>query len=216
MRATSRFLALALAAALQPAVAGVVALDFEDVKGFGQLGNQYASSGVTFTGKAWGVSSVLNGCDGALLFSRAGSCGALLLGNPGQSATPNSIDFTIDLADGFNEFAFVYGIRGGSNVVIRVFDGFGGTGNALDVLTGLTGSSCGQSGVSFCQWHTSSLKFNGTAHSVTISGVDQRLMLDDLQFTTPAVGTPLPEPASVALALGALGAAGWTRRRAVR
>jgi hypothetical protein len=51
---------------------------------------------------------------------------------------------------------------------------------------------------------------------VTISGVDQRLMLDDLQFTTPAVGTPLPEPASVALALGALGAAGWTRRRAVR
>ena len=29
-------------------------------------------------------------------------------------------------------------------------------------------------------------------------------------------GTPLPEPASIALALGALGAAGWARRRAAR
>jgi hypothetical protein len=217
MRVTSKLLALTLAAALQPAVAGVVALNFEDVTGFGKLGDQYASSGVTFTGNAWGVSSILNDCGGVLLFSRPGSCGALLLGDPQQFATPDPRDFTIDLADGFvNEFAFVYGVRGGSDVVIKLFDGIGGTGNALQTLEGLTGGSCGQSGISFCQWHNGSIKFEGTARSMTISGVDQRLMLDDLRFTTPTVGTPLPEPASIALALGALGAAGWTRRRAAR
>jgi hypothetical protein len=214
MRATSKLLALTLAAALQPAVAGVVALNFEDITTVGQLG-QY--NGVTFTGPAWGVTSALNDCDGLWLFAKTGSCGALLLGNPGLAATPNALSVTIDLAGGFvNEFDFVYGIRAGSNVTVRVFDGVGGTGNALQTLAGLTGSSCDLPGISFCQWHNGSLKFDGTARSVTFSGVDQRLMLDDLQFTAPTVGTPLPEPASIALAFGALGALGWARKRAAR
>lgn len=217
MRATSKLLALALTAALQPAVAGVVALTFEDITTVGKLGDQYASKGVAFSGNAWAVTSALGDCDGLWLFDKAGSCGALLLGNPLQAATSNSLSFTIDVAAGFvNTFDFVYGIRGGSNVTIKVFDGLGGTGNALQTRTGLTGGSCGQAGISFCQWHNGSLSFDGTARSVTISGVDQRLMLDDLQFTAPTVGTPLPEPASIALALGALGAAGWVRKRAAR
>ena len=214
MRATSKLLALTFAAALQPAVADIVALDFEDITSVGKLGDY---NGVKFTGNAWGVTSALNGCDGLWLFNKANSCGALLLGNPGLAATPDPVTFTIDLAGGFvNEFDFVYGIRAGSNVTIRVFDGLGGTGTALQTLAGLTGSSCDQSGISFCQWHDGSIKFDGTARSLTISGVDQRLMLDDLQFTSPAAGTPLPEPGSIALALSALGALGWARKRAAR
>lgn len=216
MRATSKLLALALTAALQPAVAGVVALNFEDITGVSKLGNQYAASGVAFTGNAWGVASALNDCDGLWLFAKADSCGALLLGDPLQSATSNTLSFTIDVAGGFvNAFNFVYGIRSGSNVTIRVFDDVGGHGTALRTLNGLTGGGCTAGGIAFCQWHNGSVSFEGTARSVTISGVDQRLMLDDLQFT-PAAGTPLPEPTSIALALGALGAAGWTRRRATR
>ena len=57
MRATSKLLALALTAALQPAVAGVVALDFENSGVFDKLGNQYSSSGVVFSGDAWSVAS---------------------------------------------------------------------------------------------------------------------------------------------------------------
>lgn len=217
MRAKSKLLALALTAALQPAFAGMVSLDFEDTTGYGQVGNRYDSLGVNFTGSAWAVTSALNSCNGIWLFSKAGSCGALLLGDPTLTATSGPISFTIDVAAGFiNEFDFVYGIRAGSDVIIQVFDGAGGTGNTLKIQQGLIGGGCGIARVRFCEWSNGIVKFDGTARSLTITGIDQRLMLDDMKFTTPAAGTPLPEPGSIALALGALGALGWTRKRAAR
>lgn len=61
-----------------------------------------------------------------------------------------------------------------------------------------------------------SLSFQGVARSVVFSALDQSVLLDDLSFTTPSATGRLPEPTSVALALGALGALGWSRRRAAR
>ena len=219
MRATSKLLALALTAALQPAVAGVVSLNFEDVKSNGLLGERYASQGVSFSGNAWGVTSNQTPCTGSLLFSRPGSCGALLLGlTAGANPTSAFTSFTIDVAGGFiDEFSFVYGVRSQSGVTVEIFDELNGRGNSLQLLSSLSGSACATGSLQFCQWYSTSLQFSGTAKSIVISGRDQRLMLDDLKFTTPGTsGGTLPEPASLALAIGALGALGWARKRTAR
>lgn len=222
MRTTSKLLALALTAALQPALADTVTLNFEDVTSSVLAGNRYSSQGVAFTGNAWGVKSNQAPCGaGGLFFSHAGSCGALLLAGTAGQTTDNLVkSFTINVADGFvTEFSFLYGLRSLSGATIKVFSGLdGGVLLNEDPLASLalTGSQCSTGGaVLFCDpnWFTSTLKFNGLAHSVVVSGIDQRLMLDDLKFITPAANGRLPEPASIALALGALGALGWARRR---
>lgn len=217
MRVTSKLLALAFTAALQPAMAGVVSLDFEDLKGTGQLA---AYDGVTFSGDAWGLTSksMANGCSGFGSFVRAGSCGALELALdatalPGQ----DSQSFILDLAGGFvGEFSFVYSAQPDSAVTIQLFEGANGTGKELQSMTGLTETGCSIPGVRFCNWTSSSIKFDGTALSLRVSGMDQGLLLDDLKFIQAAAGGTVPEPASMALALGALGAAALTRRRAAR
>jgi hypothetical protein len=218
MRATSKLLALALTAALQPAVAGVVSLDFEGTSGVNKVDNLYASRGVTFAGDAWSITSNQNNCNGVAFFSRPGSCGGLLLGlNPFSAPGASTASMMIDLADGFiTEFSFVYGIRTSSNVSIKIFDGLDGQGTLLQSVTGLTGSACSNNPLLFCNWNSSTIKFSGVARSVVVSGLDQRLMMDDLQFITPSATGRLPEPTSIALVLGALGAVGWARKRAAR
>ncbi|MGQ3053458.1 MAG: hypothetical protein ACT6S0_16905 [Roseateles sp.] len=219
MRAKSKLLALALTAALQPALAGVVSLDFEHETDVSKVAGFYAAQGVVFSGNAWSISSNQNGCPGIALFSRTNSCGGLLLGvDPLQSPGAGSTSFMIDLAGGFvTEFSFVYGIRSSANVTIKVFDELDGKGNLLQSLNGLSGSACDVGVLSFCEWYSTSIRFSGVAKSVMVTGVDQRLMMDDLQFITPTtVPGQLPEPASMALALSALGALAWARKRAAR
>lgn len=219
MRATSKLLALALTAAMQPAVAGVITLDFEKATAVGLAGNLYADQGVTFTGNAWALTSNQLGCTGAAYFSRTGSCAGLLLGvDPTRTATSAMTSFTIDLAEGFiDEFSFFYSIRGGVAASIKLYDGVGGQGTELQSLGTFPGTTCANTALRFCDWFSSSIKFSGVARSVVVSGVDQRLMLDDLRFITQtAAPGQLPEPSGIALAVGALGALAWSRKRAKR
>ncbi|MFN3303528.1 MAG: PEP-CTERM sorting domain-containing protein [Roseateles sp.] len=216
MRAKSKLLALGLAAVLQPAVAGVVNLGFEQPADWGKLSNQFVAQGVTFSGDAWAVGSAIDDCDGSVLFSKAGSCGALLLGNPSLAATSQTKSLTINLTGGFiQQFDFVFGQVAGASVAIKVFEGLDGSGAQLGIAAALNGGGCSEPSLRFCGdvWPAGYVKFDGVARSVVISGIDQRLMLDDLQFITPAASNRLPEPASVGLALSALGALGWVRRR---
>lgn len=231
MRAINKFLALTLVAALQPAVAGTVTLNFEDLSSFAALEGRYSQAlGVTFKGAAYGaVSSVVTSnsdpqpkCGGSgdylrINFTRPNSCGGLFLYDGTDTTT--GTDFVLNLAGGFiSEFTFFYATTqagGGSDAQISVYDEADGLGNALNSASGLAANDCpGNSGFTFCDFKSERITFTGVAQSLRVTGFNQRLMLDDLTFTTPAAaGTPLPEPASAALVLGALGALAWVRQR---
>ena len=112
--------------------------------------------------------------------------------------------------------SFTYGQLTAGGLSISVFGSRDGSGNPLTVLSNLLEPGCNQPNVRFCGWEDDAIEFQGTAYSITFSGFDKRVMLDNLSFTTRDAANPLPEPASMALALGALGALGWARRRTSR
>ena len=221
MRAMSKLLAIALTATVQSVMAGTVKLNFEDLLKTEPLTTRYAAQGVTISDSAWAATSEActypNGQTGDVSFSRSGSCGALwLVEDPTKTSTNTAKSLTISLADGFiDAMSFVYsGSVAFPNLQVHAFDA---AGRELGLgLNGLTAAAC--SGFIFCNWSgTVSLSFTGVARSVTFTAVDGTVLLDDLSFTTPAT-TPgnLPEPASIALALGALGGLAWSRRRTAR
>lgn len=223
MRAKNKFLVLALAAALQPAIADVVPLDFEDFTGFVELGSRYsASAGLTFSPNAWGVRALdrPNPCAGTIRFqplaNGSPNCGALLLAeDAGGTFGSDTLSFKISSDFGFvNSISFAFAL--GTNAVAKV-DVLDANGNSLlPTLGDLAGNAC-SNGYFFCDWEKKTVEFSGVASSIVFSAKDQGLMLDDLVLTTDLPpSTDLPEPASIALALGALVAAGWTRRRAPR
>lgn len=222
MRATSKLLALALAAALQPAMAGVVSLDFEKEANIAtaQIGDRYlASKGVSFSGDAWYLTSgsTVNGCTGIGNFLRTGSCGAMELAADAKSLPVDQQDsFILNLAGGFQtEFSFFYSALLQTSALVEIFDGANAAGKLLASST-FDGAGCSLTRYTFCDFTQGSVLFDGTALSLKVTGADQSLMMDDLSFITPTSGGQVPEPASAALALGALGAAAWARRRATR
>lgn len=223
MRNLLKFPLLAVALAVGTASAAPVMLDFEDGAQLAELaGNRYqASAGASFGNNAWLVGSQLNNCGGVFLFTRTNSCGALLVVEdffaPGQSTDP--IDVTLTIGQGFvDAINFVYSTKvdrgAGGDLTVNVFDA---NGNSLLDNGPMSFGDVGDClGVQFCNWQSGSLKFSGVARYVTFSGNNGNLMLDDIGFNTPASGaTGVPEPATLALSLGALGMAAASRRRKV-
>jgi len=226
MRATSKLLALALTAALQPAFAGVVSLNFEDVTvasdpdglGMFQLGDRYKNLGVQFSGAAWGVTSLK--CDGFSLFvPHDNGCSALMLaGDPRDGTIESGKTFTMNFADGFaSGSSFFYTALTSSKLSITLFDGLDGKGNSISVsaLDKLAVADCDVVGARLCNWFALTMDFTGTAKSMVVSGNDETVMLDDIKLVQASTNPGrLPEPASLALSIGALGALGWARKRA--
>jgi len=239
MRAKSKLLALALTAALQPAFATVVpiSVNFEDISSsvdsdgvLSLLDPGYAGvPGVKFKGSAWGIGS--QSCNALYAFSftpgAAGGCNAFLLAGPDLGAPGGTQTATINLVDGFvtgdtssasskDRSYLYYSALLSSSLSITAYEGLDGTGKDFKFAVSDIGG-CGAS-AAFCTWTRLNLDVGSfTAHSLVISGIDQKVLLDDLQFIAPSSTQPpsaLPEPGGIALALGALGALAWSRKRA--
>lgn len=210
MRTTSKILAVALTAAVQSAMAGTVELKFEDLTTTASLNGAY--NGVNVSGSAWGALSA-DCTNGDALFTRPNSCGALWLAvDPDKPQNGKIESLTLSLAGGFDALSFVYsGSANTINLSVSVFDA---AGNELTSLQNLTGQACASTSYLFCNWsQTLNLQFSGIARSITFSALDKNVLLDDIVFRTPTATGRLPEPTSVALALGALGGLAWSRKR---
>jgi len=121
----------------------------------------------------------------------------------------------MDRAAGFTTgFSFFYvSLRQPGS--FTVWDGLGGTGNALATL-GLSANagSCAGYGAGFCPFSAAGVSFAGTAYSVSFAGVANQIVFDDVTFGSSTPGTVVPEPATVALtAAGLLAMAAAARRR---
>lgn len=237
MRTKSKLLALALAAALQPAFAGVapISVNFENISSsldadgvLSLLDPSYPGvPGVQFKGSAWGIGSQTCNADFAFSFTprAAGGCNAFLLAGANLGAPSGTQTATINLVGGFvtgdagsansNDRSYLYySALLSSSLSITAYEGLDGTGKDFKLTVSGVGG-CGAS-APFCAWNRLNLDVGSfTAHSLVISGLDQRVLLDDLQFIAPSSTQPpaLPEPGSIALALGALGALAWSRKR---
>ncbi len=221
MRMLSKLVAVALAASLQPVMAGTLVLDFEDLTATQPLTGLY--NGVDISGSAWSARSNNGTCGGTISFERGETCTALLIANdPGQDDVAGAKSVTLTLAGGFlDAVSFAYSGKVNERLLsVAIFDA---QGSQLASLAGLQGSECG-SGFIYCNWSDAdgpgtTLAFKGIASYITFTAAkDNSVLLDSLNFTLADVTPPqaLPEPGSVALAFGALGALGWTRRRAAR
>lgn len=237
MRTKSKLLALALTAALQPAFASLapISVNFEDISSsldadgvLSLLDPSYQGvAGVKFKGSSWGIGS--QSCNPLYAFSfvagPAGGCNAFLLAGTDLGAPGGTQTATINLVGGFvtgdsssssskDRSYLYYSALRSSGLSITAYEGLDGTGKDFKLTVSDIGG-CGTS-AAFCTWTRLNLDVGSfTAHSLVISGIDQRVLLDDLQFIAPSSTQPpaLPEPGSIALALGALGALAWSRKR---
>lgn len=229
MRAKSKLLALALTAALQPAIAAVapISLNFEEITWPADADGVLSLHGPIYTGvefkdASWAVSSTA--CDGIVNFvaRNTGECNAFLLASNMLKPLPSPVtDQTakINVTGGFITGSYLYysALRD-SGVTITAYTGLDGTGTPLDFDLNILGGCAGSPG--FCNWTKLDLDLGSfTARSLVITGIDNSVMLDDLFFVAPDATQPpglLPEPGSIALTLGALGALGWNRKRKTR
>lgn len=207
--------AIALAAALVPASAAVVTLDFEGIGDQAQIldfynggtdsdGNSGTNYGVGFGSNALGI-----------IDADAGGSG-----NFANEPTPDTIMFfltgsaVLNYGAGFMDgFSFWYTTTNFGGTV-TVWDGLNATGTQLGTINlNALGSNCpGDPSGSFCNWEIGALAFAGTALSIDFGGTVNQVGFDNITFgsTDP---NPVPEPLSLALVAVALAGAGVASRR---
>ncbi len=121
----------------------------------------------------------------------------------------------MNVSGGFDTgFSFFYSAIGFTGTV-TVYSGLDSTGSVLATLnlglTPIAGPGCA---AQYCPFSAAGVTFAGLAHSVNFSGTADYIAFADITLGSPdAGGSPIPEPANVALMLAGLGLLGVAGRR---
>lgn len=235
MKALKTLVASTLIAVAAPSMAGVVkqTLDFETVpvtrNNLKTEVNPYQAQNITFSDGAFSLGSVVeygeaSGATGNF-FREASVYGSITKGALAMLRAPNDPisglpSIYINVADGFDTaFSMLYTSLANVSGTVQIFSGANGEGQELvsGVLGPMSGvctledGTPGPSGV-LCNWTKLQLGFTGSAHSIKITGANASYYFDDIALTRTS-GSNVPEPASIALSLAALGALALSRKR---
>jgi len=232
---TQKLIGGALLALTLPAVAGTTLLDFESVLAATTdltVVNPYAAKGISFTKNAWSMASAAPGTSnpGEGKFFRDAS----FFGSPTRGALHLALDpaglggnsqqaFFINIESGFDtNFSMLYAASISGKGDVAVFSGANGEGDKLGGFDMAPGAECLSPTTGqvlngwLCNWVEGRFAFQGTAHSIRISGDDAQFFFDDIRLQLNGNTNPVPEPGGVALSLAALGALAWSRKRSAR
>jgi hypothetical protein len=212
-------LALLLSAgtiAVTAAAQAAVVLDFEGIGHLGQVGDFYNGGAGPNYGISFSSNSLIcldqdaagGGCN--IANEPSGEAGMFFLS--GGAATMN-------VAAGFEDgFSFFY--TAAVAATVRVYDGLNGTGNLLAVLqlSAQNSNNCvGDPNGSYCNWTAVGVEFDGIAKSVDFGGTANFVVFDDITVGAAIPGeTTVPEPMTLTLLAGGLGALAAVRRRRQR
>jgi hypothetical protein len=185
--------------------------------------------GFNFNGNgAWLTSSTPAGCPAGGLadfFTHApdathagGGCGALNLTSELDLRNVDGLphELVITSPFGFTSFEFWWSTKGG-NFTVKFLNAAGEVESPARDHGG--NDSCQLTVGNYCTWHLETVTLAKAATQVVFNyGTDDAFaMIDDLKFIAPRDGgNGVPEPASLALVLAALGGVGLSRRRAAK
>jgi hypothetical protein len=230
MNRSSLAAATALLLAAGSASAGIVDLNFEGVNatcpsGFAFINGFYdgGTSSDGTSGPNYGVTFSAN-AQAICLNSLSVGCSNTSRGGLAPSSSEGALFFlsgsstAIDVAAGFDTgFSFNYTNPGGVAGTVSVYSGLDGTGSELaSFALGATpdgATACPGYGADFCPFEPIGVAFSGTAESIVFGGVANEIVFDDVTFGSSNPGPGVPEPATWALMLTGLAAAGGAMRR---
>ena len=204
------FAAFSVAALAAPVVLTFEGLrDQEAVNGFYNGGTGGAGS----TGTNYGIEFVSGSL--AIIDSDAGGTG-----NFGGEPSPSTILFflsgtaVMNYAAGFDTgFSFFYSAIN-NPAVVNVYSGLNLTGSLLATINlPITASDGGDPTGSFSPFVPIGVAFAGTAMSVDFGGTANQVGFDNVTFGSATAGGDVPEPATMLLLTGGLGAISALRRR---
>ena len=201
------------------AFGGVITLTFEGLQNLEPIDNYYNGGlggfgsgpgpnfGITFTSDSLAIISGANGGTGNFSGSPTMPTVAFFLTGAGD---------TMNVAAGFmTGFSFYYSAINHVGFV-SVYDGLGGTGNLLATLNlpiTPSGGSPECTYGAYCPWVPVGVAFSGTAQSVVFGGSANYIGFDNITLGASIPTPGVPEPSTLALLAGGLGALALRRFR---